>query len=86
MKRNADTQCKLVYLTSECSYIASHPIFISIGLTAQTSNLFHYVLHYLFYILAGVLNLEGDRGSCSQSLLEVCPQECLYKALTLQCK
>jgi len=44
------------------------------------------VLHYLFYILAGVLNLEGDHGSCGQSLLEVCTQECLYKALTPQRK
>jgi len=50
MKRNADTQCKLVYFTSEYSYIASHPIFISIGLTAQISYLFReritlFVLH-----------------------------------------
>ena len=40
MKRNADTHCKLVYWTSEYSYIASHSIFISIGLTAQISYLF----------------------------------------------
>jgi hypothetical protein len=67
-------------------YIPSHPIFISIDLTALISYLFRYVLHYLFYILAGVLNLEGDHGTCSQSLLEVCTQECLYKTLTLQRK
>lgn len=83
MKRNATAQCKLVYLTAVCSYIASHPIRISIGLTAQILYLFRYVLRYLFCILAGVLNLEGDDGSCSQSLLEVCIQECLHKALTL---
>ena len=86
MKRNADTQYELEYLTSVCNYIASHPIFISIDLTAQISYLFCYLLHYLFYILAGVLNPEGDCGSCSQALLEVSSQECLYKALTLQRK
>jgi len=75
VKRNVVTQCKLVYLTSECSYFASQPIFISIYLTAQLSYLFRCLLHNLFYILAGVLNLEGDRGLCSQSRLEICTQE-----------